>query len=146
MSDELMRENFELHMYRKNICTRLSRHPADNTYKTISVQRAWELWQAALATQPQAPQGAVTRPVLIDVDNERKRQDEKWGGANHDDSHEVSDFVQLIEDYAGWARTMAGMSSYDKARRRLIQVAALAVACCESLDRATPTETPEEQK
>jgi len=43
--------------------------------------------------------------------------------------------VQLIEDYAGWARTMAGMNSPDKARLRLIQVAALTLAACESIDR-----------
>jgi hypothetical protein len=60
---EQMRENFELHMYRQNICTRLARHPSDDTYKTISVQRAWELWQAALATQPQAPQGGGWQPI-----------------------------------------------------------------------------------
>jgi hypothetical protein len=43
----------------------------------------------------------------------------------------------LIQDYAGWARTMAGMNSPDKARNRLIQVAALAVAAVESIDRKT---------
>lgn len=66
---------------------------------------------------------------------ERQRQDAKWGGAEHDDAHHVSEWVQLIEDYAGWARVMAGMQSYDKARRRLIQTAALALAAAESLDR-----------
>jgi hypothetical protein len=43
--------------------------------------------------------------------------------------------VELIEDYAGWARVMAGMSSPDKYRRRMVQVAALAVAAIESHDR-----------
>ena len=66
---------------------------------------------------------------------ERARQDLKWGGAVHDDQHSVAEFVQLIEDYAGWARTMAGMNSMDKAKTRLIQVAALAVACVECIDR-----------
>lgn len=73
--------------------------------------------------------------ILLEVGNERKRQDKKWGGANHDDQHLPRDFVQLIEDYAGWARVMAGMNSNDKARKRLIQVAALAVASIESIDR-----------
>lgn len=73
--------------------------------------------------------------VLQDVAGERKRQDGKWGGANHDDHHSVADFVQLICDYSGWARVMSGMGSADKARRRLVQVAALAVASIESIDR-----------
>lgn len=73
--------------------------------------------------------------VLMDVQRERERQDAKWGGPLHDDQHNTADFVQLIEDYAGRARTMAGMSSHDKARHRLIQVAALAVAAVEALDR-----------
>jgi hypothetical protein len=73
--------------------------------------------------------------ILRQVANERDRQDAKWGGAPHDDDHSTAEFVQFIEDYAGWARTMAGMDSPDKARRRLIQVAALAVAAVESMDR-----------
>jgi hypothetical protein len=76
-----------------------------------------------------------TMKVLNDIANERERQDAKWGGPEHDDHHSVAVFVQLIEDYAGWARTMAGMCSYDKSRTRLIQVAALAVAAVESIDR-----------
>ena len=75
--------------------------------------------------------------ILQQIATERARQDGKWGGAGHDDHHTTAEFVQLIEDYAGWARTMAGMNSPDKARNRLIQVAALAVAAVESIDRAT---------
>ena len=74
---------------------------------------------------------------LLLVAEERKRQDEKWGGAAHDDQHDTATFVQLIEDYAGWARTMAGMGSHNKARNRLVQVAALAVAAVETIDRAS---------
>ena len=75
--------------------------------------------------------------VLADISRERARQDGKWGGQAHDDNHSTADFVQLIEDYAGWARTMAGMNSPDKARNRLVQVAALACAAVEVLDRKT---------
>lgn len=76
-----------------------------------------------------------TEKILGEVLEERERQDRKWGGPNHDDQHDTATFVQLIEDYAGWARVMAGMSSHDKARQRLIQVAALAVAGVEAIDR-----------
>lgn len=67
---------------------------------------------------------------------ERQRQDEKWGGPVHDDQKSPNDFVQHIEDYAGWARVMAGMGSFEKYRRRMIQVAALAGAAVEAIDRA----------
>lgn len=73
--------------------------------------------------------------LLAEVAQERMRQDAKWGGATHDDEHSTAEFVQLIEDYAGWARTMAGMHSPEKAERRLIQVAALALAAVESSRR-----------
>ena len=73
--------------------------------------------------------------VLDEIAAERRRQDGKWGGPAHDDAHSTAEFVQFIEDYAGWARQMASMNSPDKARRRLIQVAALAVAAVESMDR-----------
>lgn len=74
--------------------------------------------------------------VLREIGAERRRQDAKWGGSKHDDLHSTAEFVQLIEDYAGWARTMAGMNRPDKARARLVQVAAIAVAAVESIDRA----------
>ncbi|MCB1504486.1 MAG: hypothetical protein KDJ47_05875 [Hyphomicrobiaceae bacterium] len=77
-----------------------------------------------------------TESVLQQVAAERDRQDQKWGGPAHDDRHTTADMVQLIEDYAGWARTMAGMQSFDKAKRRLVQVAALAVAAAEIIERA----------
>lgn len=73
--------------------------------------------------------------VLMEVSDERERQDQKWGGAAHDDEHDVYDFVEIIKDYAGWACRMDEMGSHDKARKRLIQVAALAVAAVESIDR-----------
>ena len=79
------------------------------------------------------------KQILSDIEKERERQDVKWGGVAHDDEHTTAEFVQLIQDYAGRARTMAGMNSPDKARNRLIQVAALAVAAVESIDRKEAT-------
>ena len=77
--------------------------------------------------------------VIHDLITERNRQDRKWGGPDHDDTHSVAEFVQIITDYAGWARQMASKGSDAKARRRLIQVAALAVAAVETIDRAKDT-------
>lgn len=82
--------------------------------------------------------------VLEAVRNERVRQDGKWGGPEHDDTNSPAFFVQLIQDYAGWARVMIGMNSPDKYRRRMIQVAALAVASVESLDR-TQNRSPNQE-
>lgn len=89
-----------------------------------------------------------TLKVLGMVAAERERQDGKWGGPQHDDEHSTAEFVQLIQDYAAWARVMAGMGSREKARRRLVQVAALAVAAVESIERRgglTPEEDDEAQ-
>ena len=73
--------------------------------------------------------------ILLAIDLERKRQDDKWGGPEHDDQHQIDFWVQLIQDYAGWARVMAGMGNRQKTRTRLLQVAALAVAALEKMDR-----------
>lgn len=75
------------------------------------------------------------RPAVRDVILERDRQDQKWGGPRHDDRHSVMDFVRYIRNYAGWAEQMADGNSLLKARRRLVQVAALAVAAVEMIDR-----------
>ena len=76
-----------------------------------------------------------TQKVLNDIKEERIRQDSKWGGPEHDDQHPPEFFIQLIQDYAGWARVMVGMGNAEKYRRRMTQVAALATAAIESLDR-----------
>jgi hypothetical protein len=89
-----------------------------------------------VSTPSVQPATEAVSAALEAVRLERLRQDEKWGGAEHDDHHTVHEWAQLIQDYAGWARTMAGMNSPDKARRRLIQIAAMAVAAAESMDRA----------
>jgi len=83
--------------------------------------------------------------ALIDVAKERERQDEKWGGANHDDDHTPDFWVQLIKNYAGWAQVMAGMDSPDKYRKRMIQVAALAVAAAGGMDRQLSAAQKQEQ-
>ncbi|MGG5886364.1 hypothetical protein ACLF3G_04425 [Falsiroseomonas sp. HC035] len=77
----------------------------------------------------------TTQSVLAEVAAERTRQDAQWGGAARDDAMPVPAFVQLMGDYAGWARVKAREGSLVEARQRLVQVAALAVAAVESLDR-----------
>lgn len=75
-------------------------------------------------------------PVVLEVIDERERQDNKWGGPDNDDLWSPLDWHEMIADYNGWARRMGAMNSPDKARKRYIQIAALAVAAVESIDRA----------
>ena len=77
----------------------------------------------------------TTRTILEQVYNERVRQDEKWQGTFNDDDWTALDWHEMIADYNAWARRMATQQSPDKARRRYIQIAALAVAAVEALDR-----------
>jgi len=60
--------------------------------------------------------------------NERRRQDEKWGGSSHDDDHSLADWRRYICAHAKRA-------SGDDARRQLVRVAALAVAAIQSIER-----------
>ena len=74
--------------------------------------------------------------VLAAVTTERARQDGKWGGAQADDARKTpEEWCNDIEAYSVWARQMHRMGSPDKYRRRMMQIAALAVAACESFDR-----------
>jgi hypothetical protein len=55
-NDDPVRQAFEAYMRKQNACVRLARQKEylGGHYRTVTVQRAWELWQAALSTLPQA--------------------------------------------------------------------------------------------
>ena len=72
--------------------------------------------------------------ILHEIDLERAVQEDKWGGAAHDLQLTALDWHEMIADYNGWARSMRARGSPDKARRRYIQIAALAVAAIESME------------
>ncbi len=76
----------------------------------------------------------ATEEVLKEVAKERSIQQSKWGN-RQDDKNTILDWHETISDYNGWARRMGCMKSNDKARRRYIQIAALAVAAVEAIDR-----------
>lgn len=75
--------------------------------------------------------------LYMEIEGERLKQDEQWGGAVHDDSKGVRDWVTYIVVYLGravdresdWGRNL-GIS-----RIALVKVAALCVAALESFDR-----------
>lgn len=81
--------------------------------------------------------------VFNEVLAERNRQDAKWGGPEHDDQHGAEDWNRFITRYSQWAAQMADMNSPDKYRRRMVQVAAIAIAAVESLDRQRSLNAPE---
>lgn len=73
--------------------------------------------------------------VLADVAIERLRQDKKWGGPKHDDEHHMKDFVDFINLKSEGVIHAMVISDPNLLRKRLIQIAALAVAAIEMQDR-----------
>lgn len=81
--------------------------------------------------------------VYQDIKSERAAQDAKWGGSGHDDSHDADDWMNYIDHKSAQAGELigAGSSGADvQLSRRMIQIAALAVACVESMDRQMAVE------
>jgi len=73
--------------------------------------------------------------VIRDVNAERQRQDEQWGGPEHDDTHIYSDWLRYIAYQSEQAK-------FESARERLIKIAALALAGIESWDRKASRPVP----
>ena len=81
----------------------------------------------------QAADRATASTVTLEVIAERARQDAKWGGPDHDDQHGLEDFCGFINQRT--ADLARGFETTEHARKRMIQIAALAVAAVESMDR-----------
>lgn len=79
--------------------------------------------------------------ILKEIEEERKHQDKKWGGPEHDDHHDSYAWVSFIIYYLGQSTNdfVKGKSSFVSKLRNfrynMIKVAALAVAAIESCDR-----------
>lgn len=76
----------------------------------------------------------TTDSILKEVARERTRQTQKWSGIFDDRLYDALDWHEMIADYNAWARRMLVMRNHVKARRRYVQIAALAVAAIEALD------------
>jgi NTP pyrophosphatase (non-canonical NTP hydrolase) len=79
-----------------------------------------------------------TRCVIEEIFDERERQDEKWGEQNHS----IMTWLAILSEEVGEAAQAAlhihfpgGYLTGDNLRDELIQVAAVACAMVESLDR-----------
>lgn len=76
----------------------------------------------------------ATQRVLADIRAERARQQQAEGYAlEHDDDHDITDWLILIDQYAEMARNGPELPD---TRRRLVQVAALTLAAIEAVDRS----------
>jgi len=80
----------------------------------------------------------LTDPHMREVALERYAQDEKWGGEENDDKNTFQGWFCFIDgklEKAADAVVSINGSDPAEYRRRMVQVAALAVAAVESLDR-----------
>lgn len=87
-----------------------------------------------------SPDVSPTGLVLAEVAEERKEQDEEWGGAAHDDQHGSNDWIAYIAKHVGKAVWYMSAGQHGRAtfRYQMIRVAALAVAAVEWCDRLEP--------
>ncbi len=73
--------------------------------------------------------------LFLEIVAERNRQDQQWGGPEHDDKHRPWDFFNYIR-----SRCQNFVADpVEQHRKQLIQIAALAVAAIESIDRKQAT-------
>jgi hypothetical protein len=72
--------------------------------------------------------------IFKEIDAERIAQDQRWGGPEHDDKHGSYDWIAFITRNVGLAVTRPWDAR--EFRRRMVRVAALAVAAVEWVDRA----------
>jgi hypothetical protein len=81
-----------------------------------------------------SPLAPGQQSVLGEVIAERARQDAKWGGPVHDDAQRIPMWCEYVRTHTEEAEYY-GQFDPRKSRKYLIEVAALAVAAVESIDR-----------
>jgi hypothetical protein len=106
-------------------CVLLAGHEGPHQYAIDAVLRALR----PPADPPPAGPGEVD--VFADIRAERARQDAKWGGPEHDDGHALVEWAHFIREHLD--KALRG--PFAKTRRRMVEVAALAVAAIEAWDR-----------
>ncbi len=98
--------------------------------------------QLANALDPAGGRGGLARllglddhlsQVLVDVAAERIRQDAQWGGPAHDDTLRPGDWSRVLRRLLAEADAAAG--DVDTYPRKLVQIAAVAVAAIQVRDR-----------
>jgi hypothetical protein len=102
-----------------------------NKQQFLIVKGAIESLNAALVAPAAAPEQPASK-ALQDVATERQRQDAKWGGPEHDDTHPISDWQRFISQRA---ENLVYRGNPERMYELFIEIAALAVAAAESIDR-----------
>ena len=77
------------------------------------------------------PIDIVRRHIVIDVDHERRMQDNKWGVQNHSPER----WMAILMEETGEVAKAVLENSLLEYRKELIQVAAVAVAMIECMER-----------
>ena len=72
--------------------------------------------------------------ILKEIETERIRQMNKFS-PDQDDLKDADDWCDNINGFSTWALQLIKMKKPEEYRKKIIQVAALAVACLESFDR-----------
>jgi hypothetical protein len=94
------------------------------------VERDWEERIERRSANQKSEDDTVR--ICAELAGERERQNDKWGGPDHDLQHGPRDWGAFITEHLGKALSANQPQNY---RRRMLQVAALAVAAIETLDR-----------
>jgi hypothetical protein len=81
-----------------------------------------------------------------DVAEERKRQNNQWGGPYHDDAHDWYDWSDYIGKQLSRLIKATNKSQATERRQRFVKIAALAVAALESMDRKQARDAAVESK
>lgn len=105
-----------------------------NKQQFLIVKGAIESLNAALVAPAAAPEQPASK-ALQDVATERQRQDAKWGGPEHDDGHSTADWHCFISQRLRKLPAMSACENTAEVSKLWIQIAALAVAARESMDR-----------
>ena len=79
-----------------------------------------------------APRLSEKHNVLDEIIQERAAQDAQWGGAFHDDSHDLFEWFIYIDKQIRLGRNTSNPIEYES---RMVKIAALAVAAIESSRR-----------
>ena len=107
-----------------------------DTEKELLEQEVDEL-QRKLREARTIRQATPTESICFEIERERKRQDEKWGGPDHDDLHSAKEWAlyRAKREHDILDQRLHSSRYDDKDRRALIEIAALTVAQIESADR-----------
>lgn len=73
--------------------------------------------------------------VVLEIEAERKRQDYQWGGSGHDDHHTREEWLTYLRRHTEKAARALRDGDLAAHRRYLRNIAALAIADLEAIDR-----------